>query len=193
MYRLLSCTCAGSKMRIRIKREKIFFTITWLRCILAFVVAIALAFNRRNIALFIFILTAFVSFLENFISKKYPSQLRSVIDFFADKLLVNLAAITLTIKGIIPPWVSAIILSRDMFTIIGGFILFYRDLRREFKPTNIGKVSYFFQLMALIPPMLNLQIDWVVMTAALALTVASGVYALVKSEFRLLKRKTDLD
>ena len=39
------------------------------------------------IALFIFILTALVGFFENFLGKKYPSQLRSLIDFFADKML----------------------------------------------------------------------------------------------------------
>ena len=73
-------------MKLRIRKERIFFTVTWLRWILAIVVAISLGLNRRNIALFMFILTALVGFFENFMSKRYPSQLRSVIDFFADKL-----------------------------------------------------------------------------------------------------------
>ncbi len=180
-------------MKLRIRRERIFFTVTWLRWILAFIVAISLMLNRRNIALLIFILTALVGFFENFISKKYPSQLRSIIDFFADKLLVNLAAVILTIKGIIPIWVTLIILARDMLTIIGGIILFYRSLRREFKPTILGKVSYFFQLMALVQPMISQQVDWILMYIALALTVLSGIYSLIKSEFRFARRKTDLD
>src|SRR3989344_1477491 len=100
-------------MRLRIKREKIFFAVTWLRWILAVIVAIYLMLSRRSIALFIFILTALVGFFENFISRKYPSQLRSVIDFIADKLLVNLTAIMLTIDGIIPLWATLIILARD--------------------------------------------------------------------------------
>ena len=180
-------------MKLRIKREKIFFTITWLRVILALVVAISLILNRRSIALFIFILTLLVGFFENSTSRKYPSQLRSIIDFFADKLLVNITAIIMTIKNIIPIWVTLIILARDMLTIILGTILFYKDIRREFKPTVLGKISYFFQLMALIPPLLSLQIDWYLMSAALMLTVLSGVYALLKSEFRLARRKTELD
>lgn len=180
-------------MPIRIKKERIFFTVTWLRWILAFIVAISLALNKRNIALFIFILTALVGFFENFISRRYPSSLRSIVDLFADKLLVNLTAILLTLKGIIPFWVTLIILARDLLTIIGGIILLYKDLRREFKPTVIGKISYFFQLMALLPPIINLQIDWYVMSVALVLTVSSGLYALHKSEFRFVRRKTDLD
>ena len=183
----------SEEMRLRIKKEKIFFTVTWLRWILAFIVAISLTLNRRNIALFIFILTSLVGFFENFISRKYPSQLRLIIDFFADKLLVNLITIVLTIKGIIPFWVTLIILARDMLTIIGGITLLYRDIRREFKPTILGKISYFFQLMALLPPMINQQIDWYVMSVALVLTISSGFYVLVKSEFRFVRRKTDLD
>lgn len=180
-------------MRLKIKREKLFFAVTWLRWILAAIVAIALLSERRSIAVFIFILTALVGFLENFVSRKYPSQLRPIVDFFADKLLVNFTAIILTLKGIIPVWVSLIIVVRDMLTIICGIILFYRDPRREFKPTVLGKISYFFQLMALLAPMISLQIDWYVMSAALVLTIASGLYALKKSEFRLVRRKTELD
>lgn len=180
-------------MKLRIKREGIFFAVTWLRWILAFVVAISLALNKRSIALFIFILTALVGFFENFVSRKYPSQLRTIIDFFADKLLVDLTLIILILKGIVPLWVGIIIFARDLFTMIGGIFLFYKNLRTEFKPTVLGKVSYFFQLMALLPPIINLQMDWYVMSAALLLTVISGFYALIKSEFRFIRRKTDLD
>lgn len=180
-------------MRLKIRRERIFFTVTWLRWVLAFVVAISLVFDKRVIGWYIFILTALTGFFENVIARKYPSQLRSIIDFFADKLLVDIAAIILAVKGIIPVWVSLIILARDSLTIIGGVILFYKDIRREFKPTVLGKVSYFFQLMALIPPIANQQVDWILMYIALALTVLSGIYALIKSEFRFARKKTDLD
>ena len=180
-------------MMLKIQRERIFFAITWLRWVLAFTVAVSLILNRRNIAFLIFILTAMTGFFENFIAKTYPSQLRKIIDFFADKLLVNATAIILSIKNILPWWVTLIILARDMLTIVIGSILLYRSSRQEFKPTVIGKISYFFQLMALIPPITNLQVDWYIMSVALLLTVISGIYALFKSEFRLLRRKSDLD
>jgi len=180
-------------MKLRIKKEKIFFTITWLRWVLALVVGISLVLNRRIIALYVFIFTALIGFFENFISRKYTSQLRLIIDFFADKLLVNITAVILTVKGILPFWVTLIILARDLLTIIIGTILLYKDLRKEFKPTVLGKISYFFQLMALIPAVLNQQVDWYLMSVALVLTVASGAYSLYKSEFKLVRRKTDLE
>ena len=179
--------------RFKIRKERIFFAVTWLRWILAFVVAIAITLNRKNIALFIFLLTAFVGFLEKFIARKYPSVLRSIIDIFADKILVNVAAILLAFKNIIPFWIPLIILARDMLTITGAIVLVYKGLRKEFKPTILGKLSYFFQIIALIQPILNSQVDWYVMSAALSLTIVSGIYALFKSEFRFARRKIGLE
>lgn len=180
-------------MRLKIKKERIFFTVTWLRIILALIIALSLVLGRRSIALFIFILTALIGFFENFISKKYPSQLRSVMDFLADKLLVNLAAIALAIRGFLPWWAALIFLARDILTIIGGAILLYKELRTEFKQSVFGKISYFFQVMALLQVMISLQVDWYLMWTALALTILSGFYFLIKSEFRFARRKTDLD
>ena len=51
----------------------------------------------------------------------------------------------------------------------------------------------FFQIMSLIPPIINNEVDWYLMSAALILTVASGAYALIKSEFRFTRKKRDLD
>ncbi len=180
-------------MKLKIHKEKVFFAVTWLRWILAFVVAISLLLNRRNIALFIFVLTAFVGFLEGFIAKKYPSALRSIADIFADKLLVNFTLIVLSIKGIIPLWATLVVFARDILTLIGASYLLYKNLRSEFKPSIIGKITYFFQVMALIPPMLDNEIDWYLLLTALILTLVSGIYALIKSEFRLIRRKSELD
>lgn len=180
-------------MKLKIRKGKIFFAVTWLRWILALVVAISILLERKNIALVMFILTAFVGFLEKFISKKYQSLLRSIIDFFADKLLVNLTAAILVVKGVIPIWALLIILARDMLTIIIGTILLYKDLRSEFKPTLLGKLSYFFQIMALLQPIINNQVDWYIMGTALSLTIISGAYALWKSEFRLIRKKREKD
>ena len=180
-------------MELRNKKEKFFFKITWLRWFLAVISAIALLLNKNMLSVFIFILTALVGFFENFISKKSSSQIRIIIDFFADKLLVNLVAIILTLKGIIPVWATLIILSRDMLTIIIGLYLILNDIRKEFTPTTLGKISYFFQLMAMLKPMINGQVDWYITIPALLLTVASGIYALIKSEFRIIKRKRQAD
>lgn len=180
-------------MRLRIKREKIFIALTLLRIVLAFVVGIVIMSRRNNIATVFFIATALIAFFDGLVAKKLKrSLLKSILDFFADRLLINVAAIALALKGLLPLWVMLAFLVRDLLTIIIGLILFYRDLRREFKPTALGKISLFFQIIALIPVIMG-NLDWVLIWIAIVITLASGIESLFKSEFRLVRRKTDMD
>ena len=181
-------------MRLRIRKDRLFLGLTLLRMVLAFVVAIIIANNRKNIAAIFFIATALIAFLEGLISRRLieRSLLKSILDFFADRLLIDLVAIVLVLKSLLPIWVMLIFLVRDFLTVIIGFVLFYRDFRREFKPTVLGKISLFFQIIALIPAVMG-NLDWVLIWVAISMTIASGIESLFKSEFRLVRRKRDFD
>ncbi len=186
---------AGSDgMRLRIKKERIFITLALLRIVLAFVVGILIINERKNISVIFFIATALIAFFESLISKRLVerSLLKSILDFFADRLLINVAAIALTLNGLLPLWVMLVLLIRDLLTVIIGLVLFYRDFRREFKPTALGRISLFFQIIALIPAVMG-NLDWVLVWIAITITLASGIESLFKSEFRLVRKKTDLD
>ena len=161
-------------MKLRIKKERIFLALTLLRIVLAFVIGILILGQRRNVAAIFFIATALIAFFESLINKRLieKSLLKSVLDFFADRFLVDIAAIMLVLKDLLPPWVMLIFLVRDMLTVIIGFVLFYRDFRREFKPTALGKISLFFQIIALIPVIMG-NLDWVLIWIAIAMTLAS--------------------
>lgn len=187
-------------MKLRIKKERIFLALTLLRIVLAFVIGMLILSHRRkivfelDIATIFFISTALIAFFESLISRRLieKSLLKSVLDFFADRLLVDIAAIMLALKHLLPFWVMLVFLVRDLLTVIIGFVLFYRDFRREFKPTALGRISLFFQIISLIPVMMG-NLDWVLIWISIAMTLASGIESLFKSEFRLVKRKTDLD
>src|SRR3989338_8169296 len=177
-------------MRIRINKKRGSLTFTLLRVLLAFILFFVILSGRKNISIYLFGLTAFLSFFETFIYKKQESQLRSIVSLLADKFLVNLTAIALVILNLLPVWIMLIFLGRDILTIIGGAYLFYKDIRREFKPTAIGKITLFFQIISLVPILLG-SIDWILLWAAIALTGVSAVELLFKSEFRLTRR-TDI-
>ena len=177
-------------MRIRINKKRRSFTFTLLRVLLAFILFFVILSGRKNISIYLFGLTAFLSFFEAFIYRKQESQLRSIVSLLADKFLVNLTAIALVILNLLPVWIMLIFLGRDILTIIGGAYLFYKDIRREFKPTAIGKITLFFQIISLVPILLG-SIDWILLWAAIALTGVSAVELLFKSEFRLTRR-TDI-
>jgi len=146
--------------------------------------------GNQDTAAFLFISLAFLSFFEGFIQKKQKSQLRSILDLLADKLLVNLSAIALVLVDLIPIWVMLVFLARDALTITGGAILFYKDIRRDFKPTITGKIALFFQIISLVPALLG-QIDMVLVWVAIILTAISAAELFFKSEFRLTRR-TDI-
>ena len=179
-------------MRLKIRKENIVFGLALLRIVLVFVVCI-LILNRKRYAFIFFIATALITFLEGLVFRRMQkSLLKSILDFFADRLLVDLVAIVLAFMLLLPVWVAAIFLIRDLLTIVIAFVLFYRDYRREFKPTALGKISLFFQTIALIPAIMG-NADWVLVWIAVVITAASGIESLFKSEFRLVRKKTDLD
>ena len=179
-------------MKLRIKNKKLPITLALLRVLLALIIMLVILYSKKNIAAFLFILTALISFFDSFTAKKRKkSQLRSIIDLLADKLLINLSAIALYFVGTIPLWVAIIFLGRDLLTVSGASILLYKDRRREFKATLIGKIMLFFQIIALIPAVLQ-SVDWVLVYIAVFLTVMSAVEWIFKSEFRLVRR-ADID
>ena len=112
-------------MRLRIKRERLFLAFTLLRIVLALVVGILIIYHRKNIATIFFIATALISFFESMITKRLieKSLLKSILDFFADRFLINIAAIALALKGLLPVWVMLVFLTRDLLTLIIGFTL----------------------------------------------------------------------
>jgi len=181
-------------MKLRIRKERIFLAFALLRIVLAFVLSALILNERSNIATIFFIATALIAFFEVMLSKRMAerSLLKSIFDFFADRLLINLVAISLAVKSLLPLWVMLVFLLRDLLTLAIGSIMFYRDFRREFKPTALGKISLFFQIIALIPVVMG-NLDWVLIWIAIVMTLASGIESLFKSEFRLVRRKSDLD
>ena len=174
-------------MKLRIKKKRLPLTFILFRLILAFILFFIILYSSQNIAAFIFVLAAFLSFFEVFLYKKQMFQLRSIVGFLADKLLVNLTAIALVIINLLPLWVMLVFLARDILTIAGGSYLFYKDIRREFKPTHIGKITLFFQIISLVPVMLG-TIDWVLIWATVILTGISAIELIFISEFRLTRR-----
>ena len=182
-------------MKIKIKSGKLFIALTLLRLVLAFVVGILIINERKNVVVAVlFTTTALIAFFAGLTSKRFieKSLMKSILDFFADRLLVDVVVIALALESLLPLWVMLVFLIRDMLTVIIGFVLFYRDSRREFKPTALGKISLFFQIISLIPVIMG-NLDWVLIWLAIAMTLASGIESLFKSEFKLVRRKTDLD
>lgn len=69
--------------------------------------------------------------LDGFIARNWTSQaskLGSFLDPMADKLLVGALVISLSYCNLFPVWLCAMIIFRDVFLIIAGFVIRYISL-----------------------------------------------------------------
>jgi len=164
----------------------------FLRLLLAAIFIILIAKEKVMLSAFFFIVAGLLGFIEGIIQKRTPaiSRRRKMLDFTADKVLVNAAAITLALKDVVPYWFPAILLARDVMTVAGAAIILKRNQDAELKPTMMGKMALFFQFVALIPAILGYADDILLVLSA-AITIISGVEAFLRSEFRPVRRKRE--
>jgi len=134
--------------------------LTFLRMALIPFFAILLVYNREGWALFVFTIAGVSDGIDGFIARRFKqeSELGTIIDPIADKLLMTTAFIMLTIPSVLSPgrhlpvpfWVTAAVIGRDVLIIaVAGAINMMTGFR-GFKPSWLGKASTFVQVTAVI-------------------------------------------
>lgn len=69
--------------------------------------------------------------MDGYIARTWPSQASmagSFLDPMADKLLVGSLVISLSYCNLLPMWLAAMVLFRDVFLIAAGFVIRYISL-----------------------------------------------------------------
>lgn len=129
--------------------------LTMLRIVLAplFVLFMAIPLEStwpKYVALAIYILASVTDFLDGYIarSRKLITKFGKITDPLADKLLVSAGFVTLTAAGIIPAWITFIILFRD-FT-VSSLRMFAVNNNSDVAAVWSGKVKTVFQLIGII-------------------------------------------
>ena len=167
--------------------------LTFLRIGLIPVFAIMLAYGRFGWALVIFTIAGLTDGIDGFIARRYKqqSELGTIIDPIADKLLMTTAFIMLTIPSVmgtprhlpVPFWATACVIGRDVAIIaIAGAITIMTGFR-SFQPSWLGTASTFVQIVGVImiltaaiyPEMRGFYLPTVYTTVA-AFAVFSGVH-----------------
>lgn len=147
----------------------------------------------RIVALVLFVLGAVTDKIDGTWarSQNMVTDLGAFLDPLADKMLVNLAFLALTVMNIVPVWVFAVILVRD-FAVDGMRMMLARK-GITVAASFLGKLKTTFQMMALIILLLNLiiNVEWlavignVTLYIAVALTVVSGTDYIVKARHKI--------
>jgi len=78
------------------------------------------------------------------------TRLGEYLDPIADKLMLSTLFVTLTHVGLIPRYVTVLVLSRDLGILLIATLLFATGTLRDFRPSFLGKVNTVAQILTLI-------------------------------------------
>jgi len=161
-----------------------------LRIILVPVFVIFLIQDEYYKALIIFVIAGLTDVLDGTMARLLNAQtkLGSYLDPIADKLLLATSFVTLAILGIIPSWLTVIVMSRDFIILLGIAILSLMSVTFEIKPAFISKVTTALQIGAVFFALFykavthDLNYNWILTLFWLTalFTVASGLVYIIR-------------
>lgn len=182
------------RKRFKLKGVGNGFTLILLRILLSPIVFWLIRSSRIKLAIFLFVLTAFADFFDGFLAKRNNnrSQLRPIFDPFAEKLLINLTAAALFLKNMLPFWVMAIYMAKDIIVVCGAIFVLARNTKTIFRSSVIDKISVFIQMFTLFAVMIG-YIDYALIWISVVFAALSFVTTLFRSGVRVVRYKTDIE
>jgi cardiolipin synthase len=144
--------------------------------------------GRPGRALLVFAIAGVTDALDGAIARflDQRSALGAYLDPAADKLLLVTSYVVLAIPGlhpglVIPVWVTALVITRDVVIVVVALVLYLASGVTRFPPTAISKVNTAAQVAAVILVLLSGVLSGfeipatIAVFAVAALTLASGI------------------
>jgi cardiolipin synthase len=122
-------------------------TITMLRVMLVPLLAWFLLCGNYGAAVWVLLGAGISDALDGFIARRLNqlTYLGSVLDPLADKFLIIVSACVLAWLGLLPWWLTAVILIRDLIIIAGAIVYYLRAGGVEMNPSIPSKVNTLVQ------------------------------------------------
>ena len=125
--------------------------LTIVRILLVPVLVICLVYNRALLAFGTFVVAGVTDMMDGYIARTRGTKTRlgAFLDPLADKLLLTASFVTLTYKypKVLPFWLTAIVLSRDLLLILVAVLIMLTGGQLNPTPTALGKASTVFQML----------------------------------------------
>ena len=118
--------------------------------------------GRYDLALLLFFIAGFSDGVDGFLAKRFDwhTRIGALLDPIADKLLVGGTFIALVFTGLIPAWLAAMVIVRDV-VIVGGATAYNFLIRPvEGEPTRISKLNTALQLLFVVFVLSRAAFDW---------------------------------
>lgn len=151
-------------------------------------------YQKFGLALGAFLLAGVTDGLDGLLARRFnqKSQLGAILDPIADKLLLVTSFIVLSLKGLgpqplprhfpVPFWVTAAVISRDVFIIVGAAAINMVTGFRSFRPSWLGKINTTVQILAIAAILIAASLPSVsgylptVYTTVFSLAILSGLH-----------------
>ena len=148
--------------------------LTIFRILLVPVFVIFVIQNNLFMALVIFILAGITDGLDGFLARVLDQRtvIGAYLDPSADKFLLISAYLSLTIKDMLPGWLSVVVVSRDIIILSGVVILHVMDKRPAIRPSILSKITTVFQIATIILMLFYAGSQTVFLSPIIAITAA---------------------
>jgi cardiolipin synthase len=148
------------------------------------VIALLLA-RADGLAAAVFVLAAVTDFLDGRLARRAgPTRLGRILDPLADRLMLSSVAVVLAVRGILPAWAVAILVGRDLLTLIGSIVV-----RSKVRVNRVGKAAtaVLMGAIALVVLMPGTVVGEIMFYAGFGLSIVAGLMYL-RSVGRVLGR-----
>ena len=137
----------------------------------------------RYVALGIFLFAVVSDVIDGYIARTRHERTTAgaVLDPLADKILLVSAFLCLYKVGVdfpgfrFPLWLVVPVISRDVILLVGATLLYIMQGNLSMEATKWGKISTFFQVLAVLGMLLQLSASKVIWYLVIVFTVISGV------------------
>jgi len=122
------------------------------RILITFFFILAVYHDRFDYALYLFVLQGVTDLLDGFIARvmSKKTNLGAYLDPIADKTMLVAAFIMLSIKGIVPVWLPALIILKDLVVATGFYLLYRRAFTMKPVPSIFGKITTTCQIATVL-------------------------------------------
>jgi len=164
--------------------------------ILVIPIVILMLSSKFDWALALFITAGLSDALDGFLAKRYNwvSSLGEILDPLADKLLMVSCYLVLWWLGILPLYLVAVVIGRDIIIVIGAIAYHYKYRAIKIVPTFISKTNTTAQILLICVVLFSITVIelpdnglYAIYLVVLVTTVASGLDYIITWTKRSIK------
>ena len=155
--------------------DRIFTVPNALSLLRLFMVPIVVALllgGADGVAAALFVLAAATDFLDGRIARRAgPTRLGRILDPVADRLMLSSVAVVLAMRGLLPAWAVAILVGRDLLTLVGSLVV-----GSKIRVNRVGKAATAVLMVAVAFVVISPgKIGEIMFYAGFVLSVAAGL------------------